>query len=787
MIERYGSLIIPAEAEVLTFEDGEFGTLRAVKNPTYLYSTIPPQILRTKSKKSLRKIALGKQSFPAILTDKSGLESVGVYAELQVKQEILARQVQGCPGVLEVVVFEKSEEGREDMPETGDGIKITSKGYVLEKDLTSAVKTAKFKTVREPVFQNKDLKEDIKQNSFGNCFLLASVLAILSKQGGDEYIRSMMIQDGDYTIVRLYDPNTLQPLYVRVKNSVYVEGGKIVVNHKAMWVHILEKAYTAAGFKKDKDQFVVSFPAFREMYGNGGNPVTAFTILTGQPATRAVVVVDQSYPWRVMDWMLCVNVYNHTRYLIEKFSDTEPEILQSLDEFLTRHNNPAYLDGLLKIVHSQCDAPLEKRIEGFKDYLNLQNKKDEDTAFLEMIKDALHKESDEDKKQLFDTLISYIEKYNQLWVNEHQLITEVHKDIRQMADAGKYVYGLLEKNKLTEFTQLEKPVGTYDDAIAYLQAISQFRPSPPEEVLRRYQEFVNGPTHRWSLPVGTAIYASEAEKLFNSLKTAFTQQSHVLVVSTKAKFPGDKFPGLRPQHAYAVTGVCEEHDADGAIHKFVKVRNPWGHTGMSYHSDGKGNIAVAEVDDLPEFKVDLSHFIDYFGAFTGGKFQLAPPLTSEQQTSLQDIHAANDAHLAKGSFFARHWGKMMMGVLVATAFTALGVLTFGVAPLVLIGIPALIVAVAFAVTVMGAGIGAGVGALTGVAADKCVPEAPAKLGGNSADIIKGINASPSRSSSDTSDTSSLEESSSEEAPRHPHQHLNFRTQCEVVRPPSARR
>src|SRR5690606_25903490 len=104
---------------------------------------------------------------------------------------------------------------------------------------------------------------DVAQYRLGDCFFLASIQAILSLPNGSDLIRGMMVRDGNDTIVRLFHPDTHEPIYIRVNNTTYhrvasrtpkftlfghdfiSEIDDQMVNHNAPWVHILEKAYVA--------------------------------------------------------------------------------------------------------------------------------------------------------------------------------------------------------------------------------------------------------------------------------------------------------------------------------------------------------------------------------------------------------------------------------------------------------------------------------------------------------------------------------------------------------------
>ena len=99
----------------------------------------------------------------------------------------------------------------------------------------------KHQQVHQPLFTKTPAISDISQGgNTGDCFLLASILAILALPNGDESIRSMMQDNDTHVIVRLFD-DYQKPHHLRIEKSVPSSLG--VLNKGALWVKMLEKAY----------------------------------------------------------------------------------------------------------------------------------------------------------------------------------------------------------------------------------------------------------------------------------------------------------------------------------------------------------------------------------------------------------------------------------------------------------------------------------------------------------------------------------------------------------------
>ncbi|KTD65724.1 C2 family cysteine protease [Legionella spiritensis] len=154
----------------------------------------------------------------------------------------------------------------------------------------------------ERLFPNPDSSPsltEINQSRIPNCFLLASMQAILNHPNGAHFIRGMMKQHDDgSTTVRLFNPETLKPEYIRVNTAMLVDEKGLPLNsHKAMWVHVLETAYVALGKRMNKD---VDSSA-SSVFSKGGQMSWATTILTGLKEERRLNMTQGEQFWLIKD------------------------------------------------------------------------------------------------------------------------------------------------------------------------------------------------------------------------------------------------------------------------------------------------------------------------------------------------------------------------------------------------------------------------------------------------------------------------------------------------------
>lgn len=642
--------------------------------PTYFYSS-PPVSPDKLDHPQNKLIPFGNSTY--LLAYDKGRKMVGVYGKLQKSDTFLARELYGYPGILEVATFSAKDKKDADMPESGDAIEIQQKGYVLASQVRPAKKEKlEFKPFEGSVFVNEDLISDVKQNNLGDCFLLSSALAILHRKHGDEYIKSMMIADGDYTIVRLFHPETLQPCYIRVQNSYYHHNGKNKVLHEAPWVHILEKAYTAFAFKSVGDAFKVTYPALREMYGNGGDPDVAMTILTGERAVSQKITQSQAqeqarpYPLSSDQLLQCVAAYYAEQQLGRLFSDVNP-----INDYLVAEN----ADVLPEVI--ACLKQNKDIHSIIADVDAIEKKHDKGLSIVPLLTSIENEVDADSQREYLHDLIVYFKKFADLKLEGSSAVEQTLLTMREFVDFGKYLFLKMQEcgAGIDAIFTYEKKISNLEELIEYFRFLENPPVSFPAKYLQRLREHAFKDENILDAPLDVGLYSEKSRAIFDDIerKLSDKNQSYAISATTLPKFD-EKVAGLRSRHVYSV--VRTEKDKNGM--RYVVVRNPWGNTGREYNFDQpqqpNNNNLVVENKANAESRLVLSDFVKYFSSYSVGKF-------NTDQIENVYYHASQPK---QESFLRRHWGKMLVGAVLLAAVVVAGVFTFGAVPAIAAGVTA---------------------------------------------------------------------------------------------------
>src|ERR1019366_8778354 len=123
----------------------------------------------------------------------------------------------------------------------------------LADPATTALQTHKSES--GPLFTRRPCKDDVVQGEIADCFLLAAINAIIIRPEGPDFIQAIFRDSGNGSvIIRLYKGGSYH--YLRIKKTVVREyegkmlgvkygTGKVLHGQGALWVSLLEKAYTS--------------------------------------------------------------------------------------------------------------------------------------------------------------------------------------------------------------------------------------------------------------------------------------------------------------------------------------------------------------------------------------------------------------------------------------------------------------------------------------------------------------------------------------------------------------
>lgn len=215
----------------------------------------------------------------------------------------------------------------------------------------------KFKKFTGDIFpEGKCTAEHVKQINFGNCFLLASILSILSKgKEGEKFIKSMMKQYDECTIVRLFHPETLKPIYIKVSNTYFYQDENLQVYHAAPWVHVLEKAYAALAFKIENDNFKQSFAPFHAMHGCVDKETVALTMLSGSKSNKVKIHKNINLLWENI--YLATNTFRNLEPLFNNNNQQHykfnHELITELEEFFKTQDNNVFIESYQLLTHDE--------------------------------------------------------------------------------------------------------------------------------------------------------------------------------------------------------------------------------------------------------------------------------------------------------------------------------------------------------------------------------------------------------------------------------------------------
>lgn len=495
-----------------------------------------------------------------------------------------------------ITLFTDDSHKRDDLPESGNEINTICTIKTAKKNL-KAHRREVYQPFEQALFPHPPKISDIKQGAMGDCFLLATLIAILSLDEteeeecpGQDFIQALLHQDVNNTTVQLHNPKLSNQrkhgsrTYVRVDNTFYRDKNGHRVNHSAPWVHMIEKAYAGFGMKPGKKVN----PSFLEMYGRGGKPGFAMEVLTGQEAD-------------VVSWEPAPSLFDLTEC--------------ALAQTMYLHSLPGEDDA---------DPDPDPDPDPLNDVaLRFYNNHQEDSKLFRLLtpeqvyqwgKFFSHKIAP--NKEVFDSFTAY----NASECSTDDLV-ELCVQIEALADKK-------EREGVREILDIIK---------------NDLLPDGDENNIGE----ICGPR-------GSGIYTIKQQDLYSTLETAQGEKK-IMVASSGNQHSihgyifagGDVVEGLRSSHAYAIKGV-KEKDIFGTPVKFVTLCNPWHSTGRVIEwldaKTGEWSNRPIEDENQGTFDLELSEFTKYFHEVSIGQlpprqdFGLAVPAAKERKSAREVVH-----------------------------------------------------------------------------------------------------------------------------------------------------
>ncbi len=104
-----------------------------------------------------------------------------------------------------------------------------------------------------PLFPHEPNEEDLSQGSLGNCYMLASLAAVV--RSDPARIKEHIRDNKDGTVTVLFYNSNKEPLYVTVEKSIpAMETMGTPFSDGPLWVKLLEKAYAASGLRQREER-----------------------------------------------------------------------------------------------------------------------------------------------------------------------------------------------------------------------------------------------------------------------------------------------------------------------------------------------------------------------------------------------------------------------------------------------------------------------------------------------------------------------------------------------------
>lgn len=559
-----------------------------------------------------------------------------IVADVVEGQRVFARPVPGYKHILEVVTYTEEKNQRDGMAETGLSIKAGHRGYILKSEAKKASGVNEhFKQMNaRAIFPNDNLINDIKQYRLGDCFLLASLISILKSKHGDELIKGMIkLEEGGKTaIVRLFHPDTFEPIYIRVSTTEYrrnheeVNGHRTMITHGAPWVHLIEKAYVAFAMKKAEEcdpralsEHTVLSPSFHHVFGNGGSTQTALQILTGKKAEDKNLTKVE---WPLEADMLMV--FFSKAQTFSNIVNEAGDACDQIDQFVIACDK-GYLDRLAESLFR-----LNSTDDNFFDKLKSLELP---WVSINSIKAKINegKLTNEDLHYYLVTLVNTLRGEDRTY---HYM-----GGLANVVRVGLHVDAM--KVKDLSFESIPFDIEHLSER---LQKIKECLKGSDEEKRAAIEQL-----KKLLFPHGNAIvdlnagfgkYSARSERVYAGIEAALNK-GDVVTFSTQDSIDAAAVEGMYGNHAYGVVGVRVETTGLTSGTKYVRLRNPWGHTGHTGVWDSQKQEFVGRQVAEGEFELELSTLMRVMHRYTVGDVSRLRQIEDSKLNSAWD-HLANE-------------------------------------------------------------------------------------------------------------------------------------------------
>lgn len=433
-------------------------------------------------------------------------------------------------------------------------------------------------------------------------------MSIMRQEGGPEFLNGILQQEDETTVIRLYHPKTHEAHYLRVFNTYLHDSRKeSQVNHQQPWIHMVEKAY--AGFAKKPGE--KAHASFRHVYGSGGYPKFAMSILMGEEGEQHFLNPRQRTSFTdYFSFSQCIQLGKYTK---ENSDSTRGEVADLYSELQgspisqilkgdqDQNQLKLWIEYLIRFDKNRYILLLSKLEGKYKPGSSVTKFKEWVEAYKLECPDAISKSCDVILSELAELSEEAFAGDKEGFLRK---IYEAHSDYCQPFS-----------NLLRQYDEQSAVPINVNTLGRFINALSQLDPQhqiPAPVVACFLEELSTDQSKLLHGDLGSARYNQTELDVFDDIEKK--SPTHVMTATTPTKFEIDEPVGIKPQHAYAVLGT-EEVDIGGEkTLKMIRLRNPWGRYSLVYKWDQTGNITAAK-ESAAEFSVELGDFFRYFQSY----------------------------------------------------------------------------------------------------------------------------------------------------------------------------